>query len=317
MPQKSIFWTTGLAGDGLAAYTEGEVFAWLKRTFLEDPTTQGVHLNHGDELIVSGVASPVLVGDGAAIVNGIPYENDTQAITASKLSVAIPTPTTGPTGHKIVLRADYTANTVRVALLSSADGVGGYPGVTQNASVWEITLAFVSITTGGVITVTDGRSFIRANVRGSREGHTFFLQAVSGYNGTDFAPAVSFEHGVQMISNKEVFGYANFVCPPEFLNSLVVTPVFLGAAGGNVRLSADYYYGAAGEAYNTHTGAAVETTVTLVTGIRTAFASTALTSAAAGDYVLCAARRDGPDILDTLADDIFLLGFIVSYIAGY
>lgn len=151
MSQKSIMWETGTAGDGLAPYTETEMFAWLKRTFVNEPTLQGVLPNYGGDLVVSGTASPLSIATGAAIVNGIPYEND--AVINSGAVVTIPTPVVGPTAHRIVLRADYAANTVRAALLSALDGISVAPAVTQNSSVWEITLATLSITTGGVITV--------------------------------------------------------------------------------------------------------------------------------------------------------------------
>jgi hypothetical protein len=159
MAEKSIFWATSTTGDGSSAYTEDEMFKWITRMFLADPATQGVLKNYGDELAVAGSATPITVNDGGAIVNGIPYLND------ASLSLAVPTPVVGTTGKRVVLRADYAANTVRIVLLTSADGVSAFPALTQNASIWEISLATLSVTTGGGITVTDARSYAHFNTQ--------------------------------------------------------------------------------------------------------------------------------------------------------
>jgi hypothetical protein len=152
--QNSIFWTTGTSGDGTSAYTQAQLFSWLKRSFLGDASTEGVLKGYAGALAVSGTSSPISVAAGAAVVNGIPYESD------SAVSVTVPTPLIGTTGHRVVLRADYAAKTVRIALLSSSDGVASPPAVTQaDGTTWEVSLATLTITTGGVITVTDTRSY--------------------------------------------------------------------------------------------------------------------------------------------------------------
>lgn len=157
--QSSILWSTGI-GDGLAPYTDAQLFAWLLRTLARSITTEGVHAGYTNELAVTGAVSPVSINTGAALVYGIPYEN-TAAVT-----VAVPTPGVGTTGHRVVLRASWAAQTVRVALVSSADGVATIPAVTQTPGVtYEITLATLTITTGGVITVTDARSYLHYTTR--------------------------------------------------------------------------------------------------------------------------------------------------------
>lgn len=160
MAESSIFWTTGSTGDGASPYTQAQILAWLLRTFLNDPTTQGVLYDYADDLVPAGSVSPVTIGAGAAMVCGIPYESTAQ------VEVTIPTPTIGTTGHRIVLRADWTAQTVRVELKSSSDGVASIPALTQTADdMWEISLATLTITTGGAITLTDTRAYIKPNIR--------------------------------------------------------------------------------------------------------------------------------------------------------
>lgn len=160
MPEKSIYWTTGGAGDGAATYTQAELFAFFRRMFIGNAATEFVLDGFANNLAVSGTASPVVVATGAAIVNGIPYESDTP------VNVTVPTPLVGTTGHRVILRANYAARTVRIALKSSSDGVSALPALTQtDGTTWEVGLASLTITTGGVITLTDTRGFARFRSR--------------------------------------------------------------------------------------------------------------------------------------------------------
>jgi hypothetical protein len=106
-------------------------------------------------LAVSGTSSPMTLATGSACVYGFFYH----CTVAGDVTKA--TPSVGTTGFRVVLRAGWTAQTVRVAVVSSADGVSTIPAVTQSAgTTWEISLATGTITTGGVITLTDARTFV-------------------------------------------------------------------------------------------------------------------------------------------------------------
>jgi hypothetical protein len=137
MAQKSLFWSTGSTGDGLTTYTQTEILDWLTRTFLVDTTIQGVVAGYLNKLAVSGTASPISIASGAAVVAGIPYSNSTST------TLTIATPTTGTTGHRIVLRADYTAQTVRVVDIASSDGTSAIPALTQSAGSVGILVSLV------------------------------------------------------------------------------------------------------------------------------------------------------------------------------
>lgn len=160
MAESSIFWTTGSTGDGASPYTQAQIFAWLLRTFVNAPATEGILKGYANEMAPSGVASPVAIATGAAMVYGIPYEN------TAPVNVAVPTPVIGTTGHRIVLRASWAAQTVRVVLLSSSDGVAAIPAATQTpGTTYDHTLATLTITTGGVITLTDARGYLHPNIK--------------------------------------------------------------------------------------------------------------------------------------------------------
>lgn len=155
MTQKSYFWTTDGTGDGTnSGFTQAEVARFWRYLFARDNTTMAPLKGVLNELEVTGVSSPVSMNTGYAVADGFGYYND------AALEIAVATPVVGTTGHRVVLEVDWTAQTVRAVLLSSADGTADIPAVTQSAgSEWEISLATLTITTGGTIVVTDDRTF--------------------------------------------------------------------------------------------------------------------------------------------------------------
>jgi len=158
--QKSIFWTTGSGGDGAAAYTQAEIIRWQRQQWIGDNTIEGVHKRYLQELKVTapGSASPYNVATGAAMVYGFPYWN------TSNYTASIPTPATGTRYDRIVLQADWSNTAVRIARLGGVAG-GTQASLTQTDGVkWEIQLARLAISTGGVVTVTDKRNYLNPNI---------------------------------------------------------------------------------------------------------------------------------------------------------
>lgn len=153
MTEKSQFWYTdgftGATGDGGAPYTQEEFRAYNAALLGE-----GVVVGAGNELAVTGATSPLAVATGRAQVAGFHYWSD--AIE----NLAVTTPSTGTTGGRVVLRADWTTATIRLAAKTSSDGVATIPALTQTlGATYEISLASFAITTGGVIALTDTRVF--------------------------------------------------------------------------------------------------------------------------------------------------------------
>lgn len=159
--ESSLWWTTGTTGDGTTTYTEAQLTTFFGDLFTPNTTignpnaTQGVLPGVGSELAVTGASSPVAVATGAALTEGYAYRN-----TAS-VNVTIPTPSSATRIDRIVLRVSHsTTRTVRITRIAGTEGTGTAPAITQTAgTTWDIKLAQVSITTGGVITVTDERTF--------------------------------------------------------------------------------------------------------------------------------------------------------------
>lgn len=104
--------------------------------------------------------STISVDTGAGLVDGIPYENTTS------VAVALPVPTVGTTGHRIVLRANWANQTVRIFDLASADGVAAIPAAVQTpGTTYDITLATLTITTLSAIAITDARAYCHYTTR--------------------------------------------------------------------------------------------------------------------------------------------------------
>lgn len=159
MAEQAYLFTTNGTGDGSAGgYTAANFFEIYRSLFTGAQATNkgGVAADFGGKLAVTGATSPVAVADGFALVYGIPYSN------SASVNVAIPTPASATRIDRIVLRASYSAQTVRITRIAGVEGAGSAPAMTQSAGVtWDIPLATVSITTGGAVTVTDAREWLR------------------------------------------------------------------------------------------------------------------------------------------------------------
>jgi hypothetical protein len=157
MGESSRFWSTTGTGDGTGSgYTADNMFEVWRALFAGRNSTNlaGVVPDYQNKLAVSGTSSPVAVATGAAVVYGIPYFN-----TAS-VNVTVPTPATATRIDRIVLRASWSAQTVRITRVAGVEG-GGAPSLTQSAGVtWDMPLATVQVTTGGVVTIADEREYV-------------------------------------------------------------------------------------------------------------------------------------------------------------
>lgn len=170
MAEDSRFWTTNGTGDGTGSgYTTAKWAEFVRQTMTTAPASEGVLYGILNSLAVSGTSSPVSIASGSAIGYGYFYTND------ASTTQAIATPTTATRIDRIVLRASWSAQTVRITRIAGTEGSGSAPAMTQTAgTTWDIPLATVSITTGGVITVTDARTFCKSPL-----AYGWFSQALS------------------------------------------------------------------------------------------------------------------------------------------
>lgn len=111
--------------------------------------------------VTCGGSSPVSVDTGAAWLNGKLVKN-----TAS-VDVAIPTPSTATRIDRIIVKITNATGVAEIVRLAGTEGSGEPPDYTTlqvDGTTWAISLCQVSVTTGGVITLT--REAERSEPRG-------------------------------------------------------------------------------------------------------------------------------------------------------
>lgn len=156
MTEVSRPWSGTVTGDA-GPYTFDD---WddIFRTFqTPNRTIDGVFSEQIDELRYFGVASPVTVERGRALVDGTWYESD------ADITTVIATPAANPRIDRLVLRKSWAAQTVRLTLITGAEAASPVaPAITQTDGVtWDLPLFQVHITVGAVITLyRDERNFI-------------------------------------------------------------------------------------------------------------------------------------------------------------
>lgn len=308
MAESSILWTTDGTGDGTGSgYTMAQVIRWMRHILLRDNTTQGVYPDYLNELEVTGASSPVAVNTGGACVYGFDYNN------SASENVAVPTPSANTRIDRIVLEADWTAQTVRIARVAGTEGTGTPPSLTQSdGTTWQISLAQASITTGGVITVTDERKFIRGRTQ------KFLVQATTGYNATDTAWKHRYDYGVELEDSDSTICKGGFMVPENFVSDMSVSVVIVSDYAGNGYFTSAHNYGADGEGIAQHSdsaGAAAVAITSSATDEVNVVQSVDLDDAAIGDYVELSFQRDATNAADTCSGSMYLHGWMVSYMA--
>ena len=157
MAQQSMFWTTDNTGDGPSSgYSQQRMYdLWASIFVTDEVASEGVLFGVENDLNITGTSLPLLVEAGSAVAHGFIYENSSSfSVTGSSV------PAIDTTGGRINLVVNWTTQTVRVIANQSADGVSALPALTQNAGVeWETPLYTYQVTTGGLVTVTDARTF--------------------------------------------------------------------------------------------------------------------------------------------------------------
>ncbi len=157
MAEVSRPWSGAVTGDS-GPYSDDQWTDVWKTLLGPVVATQGVFQDQLNVFALGGLAaSPVTIDTGRALVNGIWYESNTS------VNVAIPTPAVNPRVDRIVLRADWAAQTVRITRIAGAEGAAPTPpALVQNDGVtWDLPLWQVHITVAPVLTIfRDERAFI-------------------------------------------------------------------------------------------------------------------------------------------------------------
>ena len=141
----------------------------------------GILSNILNELLATGVASPVTVNTGVALVNGTFYINDAAE------GVLVPIPAGAQRIDRIVLRKDFAAQTVRIHRLVGIEG-GVAPALTQDTTYWDMPLFQATVAfPGGAITLVDQRERMNTRIPSMTTAERDAMTAVNGmriYNET-------------------------------------------------------------------------------------------------------------------------------------
>jgi hypothetical protein len=169
MAEDSFLWTTGGAGDGSATYTRSDWSKIIK--VLAAMGGKGLGIANGLLNELSGSvtgANTVQIDTGAAVVDGKPYLND------AAVNVNIPSAVGGGNTRidRIVLRANWTAQTVRITRIAGTDAASPTPpAITQTSeTTYDLLLYQALVNTSGTVTLTDERSFAQVTSKGLEDG---------------------------------------------------------------------------------------------------------------------------------------------------
>lgn len=181
MTERSTIWNTTGTGDGPeAGFGIAQWGRFLAALGGGGDARSGVIPGLLNELRVTTDAADIAVATGWALVDGHGYENDAEE------SYTPTTPSVGTTGHRVVLRANWAAQTVRITDLASADGTAAIPAKTTTpGTTYDLDLASYTITTGGVVAnLTDLRTFAGAPDQPARRAYTHRRRVFGEFSGT-------------------------------------------------------------------------------------------------------------------------------------
>lgn len=161
MAQNSRFWNGTTVGDAAspeAPYNADTEFAQVMLAMagaLADPNRGGVFFGNSEGILtVTGGTSPLSMAAGQAIVYGNWYHNDSVA------TLVIPTPSGATRKDLVTLRKDWTLQTVRLTRVAGVEGGAVASPIQVVGTIWDYPMYEADITTGGVVTLTDLRTYL-------------------------------------------------------------------------------------------------------------------------------------------------------------
>lgn len=240
MTESSKFWNGTTVGDAAseAPYDAPTEFALALAAIagsMGDADKGGVWNDDLSELAATNPASTtVRIASGRALVYGNWYENTANVDTTPAA------PAASTRIDRYVLRKDWVAQTVRITRIAGVEG-GGAPALVQSAGVtWDYPICQASTTTGGVVTLTDQRTFIPNHTRlGSIGTNTHaqidtFMAAIDEGAWTDFTPTLTQGVGVTITVTHARYAIVGKIAHVE----LKVSATSSGTLGARIGLTA-------------------------------------------------------------------------------
>lgn len=163
MTVTTMLWPTNGTGDGTGSgYTDAQTQRLFRLVggLAGREDVAGVFYGEGGSLEVTyDSASTLEVAAGAALVYGIP-------LFSSAVEVLVLPSVAATTGGVVYARVNWATQLGTIAVRQNTSGNTAIPALVQTAgTTWEIALATYQVTSGGVATVTDARTFCNVSLR--------------------------------------------------------------------------------------------------------------------------------------------------------
>ncbi len=301
MTEASFLWSAPAgAGDGASSFTRTD-WSNIMKVIAACFASEGVAAGYLNGLAGSTTgANNARIASGGAIVDGKPYYSN------ANVDVTIPSAAGGGNTRidRVVLRADWSAQTVRVTRIAGIDAASPTaPTITQNTGVvYDVLLYKATVNTSGTVTMTDERTFaiptsavintaaitdlavttakiaanaitaakitaetITANEIANRT-RILSVTADNSYNSTDAVAINATQSGINMSDNKLVNISGGFKVPSDYVagGTLTVSVIIQASGAGNVYSDFEVFGGAAGEATTTNQSANGYTAVAIL-----------------------------------------------------
>lgn len=312
MVERSRFWNSTVTGDATEApYDAPTEFAQVLMGIGEHAglTDRGRVIRStaapGTLQPTSPGANTLRIATGEALVYGSWYQND------ANIDVTIPTPGGATRIDRVVLRKSWSAQNVRVTRIAGTEG-GGAPALVQTVgTTWDFPLAQVSITTGGVMTITDQRKGITRN---------FFIPLQNKNDGT--GPVNDGTYGAtvfKLADTGDTFADGVAPSPEGFIPTVPLTFRMRmwaeTATSGNVRVKSSGMFITTGQVANLDNLDGIPASNVAVPGTADHVFEVSAVHAggpvlALGDWVQARVLREGSDAGDTATGDINVLAMI-------
>lgn len=146
---------------------------------------------------------------------------------------------------------------------------------------------------------------------------SFLVSPQSGYDVMTSLALVrtdAMAEGLPMADGNVTYVFGEFLVPVDYVSDMTIQPIVVSAATGDIYASGHVYYSAVGETWDGHddqlANAARAITLNKHNG---ATASMTLSTPAAGDIVHVQFTRTGDNVLDTVGNTVFFIGWMVTY----
>jgi hypothetical protein len=220
--EKSFWWNTDNTGDGPpvgTGYSRTDL-GNLSAIMAACSGHEGVAPGYLNSFSATTATNQATISTGGAMVDGRQYRNDTA------VNVAIPSAVGGGNTRidRIVLRANWTAQTVRIHRIAGTDAASPTaPAITQTSgTTYDVTLYQALVNTSGAVTLTDER--VAASFLRNRQGGNAAAWGIAGTTNYIAAPS-RMQVGVRASGNVSAGATASIeiTFPTAFAQSPVIT----------------------------------------------------------------------------------------------